>query len=291
MSQNLSYMALRRRSHAPYLFQAVIPANELPNDGSIGMRMEIWEAKVHLRPESVSALTSLAMTWSVPVTCLRLVSEGSLHATVVCRMICAMRITLVCLSLLLAACRLAPTESPRPARRSARASVASESAETPRVKALRPRGPRPVARRTTPASRFIPTTRIPATPANQAVVAVVTRYRQALVARSRRALLAVVHPNYHDRAGTPSPHDDIRHADVLRKLVRLLRPIRIEYLQMAVLSLQWRGRQLASVKVDSTLRFRIRNSKGGWGPLHTRASTHLIQMAKYKGKWLITSGL
>lgn len=168
--------------------------------------------------------------------------------------------------------------------------MAAESAGTPRVKAPRPRARRPVARQTTPAGRFLPGTQILATPANQAVLAVVTRYRQALVALNPKGLLALAHPAYHDGVGTPSPHDDIRYADLARNLQRRLGLLRAIRIQLAVHALRWQGKKRVSVEVHSTLSFRTARG-GGAGPWIHKSDSHLIKLALHKGTWLITSGL
>lgn len=119
---------------------------------------------------------------------------------------------------------------------------------------------------------------------------VIERYYKAMRRLDAKALLALAHPAYHDRMGTPSPQDDIRYPGLAQILRRRLGMFRVVRIQRVYRKIRWKGLDRAAVELHTTMRM-----QGGPpnGPPRWLATSDLvlIHLAKHKGKWLITSGM
>ena len=101
--------------------------------------------------------------------------------------------------------------------------------------------------------KLIPRTKIPDTEANREVLRVVEDYRRAMEGRDAAAVLALVHPTYSDRCGTPEGDDDLDYAEMKKILAsRLKRATRIRFF-IEYQAVTARGRDaLVDVWIDAT---------------------------------------
>jgi hypothetical protein len=112
-------------------------------------------------------------------------------------------------------------------------------------------------------TRSIPGTRIPDTKNNREVVAAIEAYRRALVRRDVAALSSLVHPAYHDDAGTPAPHDNVDRKRLLASLRTLLRSVRSVVYTIKYRKVSWSPPRRADVEAAISATYELNLPGGG----------------------------
>ncbi|MCD6498412.1 MAG: hypothetical protein J7M25_08970 [Deltaproteobacteria bacterium] len=138
--------------------------------------------------------------------------------------------------------------------------------------------------------KLIPGTGIPDNKKNREVIAVVERYRRAMIRKQPGALMAMAHPNYFEHSGTPKGKDDYGYKGlllVLRKRLHQLQSIRysIKYRKIHWLSpIQVQ----IEIYVDASFQLALPSGSSKWSRY---TDYNEIVLAKHKGRWLFLRGM
>lgn len=125
-----------------------------------------------------------------------------------------------------------------------------------------------------------------AKPAETEVLAALGAYRRALVARDVRALKAMVHPRYHDEAGTPSPADDVNYAALVAALDRTVGGLISVRYAIYGPRVRFDAPDLAVVEARIEASYEIAP-----GRVRRHADRNRFVLRRHQGKWLFVRGL
>jgi ketosteroid isomerase-like protein len=136
--------------------------------------------------------------------------------------------------------------------------------------------------------KLIPGTGVRDTSENRAVVEVLRAYVDAMQRRDAAGVLALVAPDYFDKAGTPEPADDLDRAGLERALVADLARVDGLRLDLSVRKVEVKdGEAFAEVFYDGYYRVATPG-----GPVAKRESDlHLMKLRQVDGAWKFVSGL
>jgi ketosteroid isomerase-like protein len=136
--------------------------------------------------------------------------------------------------------------------------------------------------------KLIPGTGVRDSSENRAVVEVLRAYVEAMQRRDAAGVLALVAPDYFDKAGTPDPADDLDRAGLEKALTSDLARVEGVRLELSVRKVEARdGQATAEVLYDGYYRV---TTPGG--PVAKRESDlHLMRLRQVDGAWKFVSGL
>jgi hypothetical protein len=130
----------------------------------------------------------------------------------------------------------------------------------------------------------IPTTDVPDTAENRAVIELCERYRTALEARDLSALLALASPQYLDDGGTPDPSDDTRHAELESYLEGLFKDVEQVRYEIRYRKIRFEGERVV-VGLTYSATFRIA------GKFRRSVQDNEMVLERHDGSYRFLSGM
>ena len=135
--------------------------------------------------------------------------------------------------------------------------------------------------------RYIRGTQIPDNPDTQAIILVMEKYRQALIAKDPPAIAKLLAPDFFDDGGTPDPADDLNTGNVQAVLEKRLSKISDIDLDVQVKSIDLHDGR-ASAIYYYTEHYRIPTLDPN---LQTSNDLKQMSFEKIGGRWAISSGI
>jgi ketosteroid isomerase-like protein len=129
--------------------------------------------------------------------------------------------------------------------------------------------------------KYLKGTEIRDTPDTRAIANALEAYREAMEKRDPQAIMALVAPDYFDKAGTTDPADDVDRAG-LEKRLQDLSDVTALRLQLTIRDIQAKGDEgQAEVFFDQYYRVTTPN-----GPVARHdADVHRMTLKRIKGEW------
>ena len=138
--------------------------------------------------------------------------------------------------------------------------------------------------------KYIPGTKIPDTKRNRAIIAVVEKYRHAMIRKDAATLMAMAHPNYYEHSGTPKGEDDYGYKGLLRVIKKRLAQLETVRYELKYRKIHWLSPTKVEVEVyvDASFQLRLPSGESRWSRF---ADYNKFVLAKYKGRWLFLRGM
>lgn len=141
-----------------------------------------------------------------------------------------------------------------------------------------------------PTVKLIPNTGIENTKDNRAVVATIEAYRQAMLRRDASAIAKLVHPAYHDDAGTAAPHDDIDRKQLLRILRSHLQSLKEVAYNIVYRKMSWNKPTQAEVDATISAIYELSLPGGGTRVVRHKDDNRFV-LKRQRGRWLFLRGM
>lgn len=149
---------------------------------------------------------------------------------------------------------------------------------------------RPLAPSARPVARHVPGTLIADTPENRRVVSVVEKYRQAMMIGNVDALIALVHPNYYDPAGTVQTHDDYDYKKIVIAIRSRIKRVKAVQYRIQIRKIRWVSGKRVELDVSIQASFKMPLPRGR-SRVFQRTDLVRMILVDLKGRWLFVRGM
>ena len=138
--------------------------------------------------------------------------------------------------------------------------------------------------------KLIAGTGIPDNKKNREVVAVVERYRRAMIRKQTGVLMAMAHPNYFEHSGTPKGEDDYGYKGLLLVLRNRLPQLESIRYSIKYRKIHWLSPTQVQIEIyiDASFQLSVPGSSSKWSRY---TDYNEIVLAKSKGRWLFLRGM